>query len=101
MGEMCRMAMCAPRGLGCMWRVYKSCEQSPFYMDWEWTHRYTCLHADSDFIEVSNSVHSLCKPHLGGTLAAFFAQRYTLVSDWGSMPSEPMRYHTVSTKHVL
>ena len=97
MGETHGTAICAPRGPGCVWRMYKGCGQCPLShglgMD---TLRYARLHADSDFIGVSDGIHSLASP----ASAAFFAQRYTFVLDWGSTPSEPMRYHAVSAKHV-
>ena len=68
-GETRGMAMCAPRGLGCMWHVYEGCGQHPVShglgMD---ALGNACLHADSDFIDVSDSIHNLCKPHLGGLL---------------------------------
>ena len=32
--------------------------------------------------------------------AAFRAQRYASVSDWGSTPGDPTRYHAVSAKHA-
>jgi hypothetical protein len=31
--------------------------------------------------------------------AAFFAHRNASVSDWGSTPGEPTRYHAVNAKH--
>ena len=96
-GETRGTAMCAPRGPGCTWRVYEGCGQCPLShgsgMD---ALGYAHLHANSDFIGVSDGVHSLASP----TSAAFFAQRYALVSDWGSTPGEPMRYHAVRAKHV-
>ena len=77
-GEMCGMAMCAPRGPGCMWHVYEGCGQCPLShglgMD---ALGYAHLRADSDFIGVSDGVHSLASP----VLAAFFTQRYAFMSD--------------------
>ena len=62
-------AMCAPRGPGCMWRMHEGCvDNAPFHMDQEWMHGYARLRADSDFIEVSDGIHSLCEPHLGSLL---------------------------------
>ena len=68
-GKMCGMAMCAPRGPGCVWHMYKGCGQHPVShgsgMD---ALGYAHLCADSDFIDVSDSIHNLCKPHLSGLL---------------------------------
>ena len=68
-GEMCGTAMCAPRGPGCTWHVYEGCQQHPIShgpgMD---ALRYAHLHTDSDFIDVSDSVHNLCEPRLSGLL---------------------------------
>ena len=68
-GETHGTAMCAPRGPGYAWHMHEGCGQHPLShrsgMD---TLRYARLCADSNFIDISNGIHSLCEPCLGGLL---------------------------------
>ena len=66
----CMGQPCVPQGAQAACGVcMKAVDNTLFHMDQEWTQlRYARLHADSNFIDISDGIHNLCEPRLSGLL---------------------------------